>query len=162
MSIAYIEKEILDVVKNLKEPSVTQIKRRCGLSIATIKTVCKKLVDDGYLKDVEGYKYCLTDKGANYSLKLANLNIDDDIIKDIAAQVAEQVGKQIRWKRFIPGQESEIAIKTDFTPEIEDDTGLLDSNIGKLGVKLEKVEDKKIEESAHLLKNIKGKKLYGK
>ena len=160
MSTAYIEKEILDVVKNLKEPSVTQIKRRCGLSIATIKSVCKKLVDEGYLKDVEGYKYCLTDKGANYSLKLANLNIDDDIVKDIAAQVAEQVGKQIRWKRFI-GQESEIAIKTDFIPEIEDETGLLDSNIGKLGVKFEKEEDKKIEESAHLLKNIKGKKSYG-
>lgn len=161
MSIAYIEKEIIDVVKNLKEPSVTQIKRRCRLSIATIKSVCKKLVDEGYLKDVEGYKYCLTDKGANYSLKLAKLNIDDDIVKDIAAQVAEQVGKQIRWKRFI-GKESEIAIKTDFTPEIEDETGLLDSNIGKLGVKLEKEEDKKIEESAHLLKNIKGKKSYGK
>lgn len=156
MSIAYIEKEIIDVVKNLKEPSVTQIKRRCRLSIATIKSVCKKLVDEGYLKDVEGYKYCLTDKGANYSLKLAKLNIDDDIVKDIAAQVAEQVGKQIRWKRFV-GSESEIAIKTDFTPEIEDDTGLLDSNIGKLGAKIEKEEDKKIEESVHLLKNIKGK-----
>lgn len=157
MSIAYIEKEIIDVVKNLKEPSVTQIKRRCRLSIATIKSVCKKLVDEGYLKDVEGYKYCLTDKGANYSLKLAKLNIDDDIVKDIAAQVAEQVGKQIRWKRFI-GQESEIAIKTDFIPEIEDETGLLDSNIGKLGVKLEKEEDKKIEESARLLKNARGKR----
>lgn len=152
MSIAYREKEILDIIKNLREPSVTQIKRRCGLSIATIKSVCKKLVDEGYLKDVEGYRYCLTDKGANYSLKSAKLNIDDDIVKELAAQVAEQVGKQIRWKRFI-GQESEIAIKTDFIPEIEDETGLLDSNIGKLGAKLEKEEDKKIEESARLLKN---------
>ncbi len=159
MSIFHIEKEILDTVKNLREPSVTQIKRRCGLSIATIKAVCKTLVENGYLKDVEGYKYCLTDKGAGYSLKLAkDINIDDDMIKDIAAQVAEQVGKQIRWKRFIPGQESEIAIKTDFTPEIEDETGLLDSNIGKLGVKLEKAEDQKIEESARLLKNVKGKR----
>ena len=157
MSIAYIEKEILDVVKNLREPSVTQIKRRCGLSIATIKAVCKKLVDEGYFKDVEGYKYCLTDKGANYSLGLAKrINIDDDIVKELAAQVAEQVGRQIRWKRFVPGQESEIAIKTDFIPEIEDETGLLDSNIGKLGVKLEKEEDQKIEESARLLKNVKG------
>jgi len=159
MSIVHIEKEILDTVKNLREPSVTQIKRSCGLSIATIKAVCKTLVENGYLKDVQGYKYCLTDKGADYSLKLDNrINIDDDIVKDIANKVAEQVGKQIRWRRFIPGQESEIAIKTDFTPEIEDETGLLDSNIGKLGVKFEKVEDQKIEESAHLLKNVRGKK----
>ncbi|MEK6869485.1 MAG: winged helix-turn-helix domain-containing protein [Nanoarchaeota archaeon] len=154
MSTFHIEKEILDAVKYLKEPSITQIKVRCGLSIPTIKQVCKKLVDEGYLKDVEGYRYCLTDKGRGYTLRSGD-SFDSDIVKDIASQVAEKISKQIAGKRFILGQEREISIKTDFIPQIEDETGLLESNINKLGIQLEKEEAQKLEESAKILKNVK-------
>jgi len=161
MSISYIEKEILDTVTNLREPSITQIKRRCGLSIPTIKSVCKKLVDEGLLKDVEGYKYTVTDKGLEFSLKWSRPKFDDDTIKNIASKVAEQIGKQISGKRFFVGQqEREIGIKTDFIPQIEDETTALISNVGKLGSKLEKEESQKIEESVNLLKKF--KKLRGK
>ena len=158
MALSYIEKEILETVKNLREPSITRIKRRCGLSIPTIKNICKKLVDNEYLKDVDGYRYCITDKGLDFLSILAKPKIiDNNMIKDIASQVAEQIGKQISGKRFITGitgQERDIKIKTDFIPQIEDETGSLDSNIMKLGVTLEKEKSQKIEESAKLLKNV--------
>ena len=155
MALSYIEKEILETVKNLREPSITRIKRRCCLSIPTIKNICKKLVDNECLKDVDGYRYCITDKGLDFLSILAKPKIiDNNMIKDIASQVAEQIGKQISGKRFITAQERDIKIKTDFIPQIEDETGSLDSNIMKLGVTLEKEKSKKIDESAKLLKNV--------
>ena len=161
MALSYIEKEILETVKNLREPSITRIKRGCGLSIPTIKNICKKLVENEYLKDVDGYRYCITDKGLDFLSILAKPKIiDNDMIKDIASQVAEQIGKQISGKRFITGiteQEREIKIKTDFIPQIEDETGSLDSNIMRLGVTLEREKSQKIEESAKLLKNVRKK-----
>lgn len=157
MHISYIEKDILDSIKNLREPSITQIKRRCGLTIHTIKEACKKLIDDGILRNVEGYRYCLTDKGADFLLRWKPMHFDDAVVMNIAKLVAEQVGKQIKGKRLFvgTGQGSEIKIKTDFTPQVEDETNILDSNIGKLGTKFEKEESQKIEESVKLLKNLK-------
>ena len=93
MTLSYIEKEILETVKNLREPSITRIKTRCGLSIPTIKNICKKLVENEYLKDVDGYRYCITDKGLDFLSILAKPKIiDNNMIKDIASQVAEQIG----------------------------------------------------------------------
>jgi predicted transcriptional regulator len=152
MIISSVEKEILDTVIRLREASITQIKRMCGLSIFTVKKLCKLLVDKGYLIDIGGQRYLATGKKIKYLSNEAD--IDNNSIKNIAAQVAEQISKQIAGKRLIAGQESEIKIKTDFTPQIEDETGSLYSNIDKLGVKSEK-EKTQIEESAKLLRNIK-------
>ena len=152
MTLSDIEKDILGAVKRLREASVTQIKRSCGVSIYTVKKICKLLVDKGYLMDIGGQRYLATGKKIKYLLNESD--IDSNSIKNIAAQVAEQISKQITGKRFIAGQEREIRIKTDFTPQIEDETGSLDSNIGKLGVMLEKEKSQKIEESAKLLKNV--------
>ena len=151
MIISSVEKEILDTVIRLREASITQIKRMCGLSIFTVKKLCKLLVDKGYLIDIGGQRYLATGKKIKY---LSNeSDIDSNSIKNIASQVAEQISKQITGKRFI-APENEIKIKTDFTPQIEDETGSLYSNIDKLGVKSEK-EKTQIEESAKLLRNIK-------
>ena len=152
MNFSIIEKEIYFVVKNLKEASVTQIKIESGASIFTVKKICKLLVNQGYLMYVGGQKYRSTEKPLDDSVN--NLKkIDDNMIKNIATQVAEQISKQIKEKSFIAGQEKEIKIKTDYDFPIEDETIDLKSNINKIGVKLER-EKSDIDKSVGLFKNL--------
>ena len=152
-TLSPIEEDILITVKNLKEPSLTQIRRRCGACIFTVKKVCKLLVENGYLTVVRGNRYTATEEKFETSLSEPKQKIDNELIKKIAADVAEEITKQIKGKSFIAGQEKEIKIKTDYDFPIEDESINLKSNINKIGVKLER-EKSDIDKSVGLFKNL--------
>lgn len=154
MALSDIEENILNAVRRLREPSLTQIRRSSGMCIFTVKEVSSMLVNKGYLKFVRGNRYSLTGKKAEPPLPKPE-KFDRDLVKTIAIQVAEQLSRQITGKRFMVEPEKEIKIKTEFIPRIEDETFSLSSNIEKLGVKLEKEKSSKIEESVKLLKKVK-------
>ncbi|MEK6869232.1 MAG: hypothetical protein AABX74_03325, partial [Nanoarchaeota archaeon] len=86
-------------------------------------------------------------------------NVDENIVKKIAAQVAKELGKNIKVDNLniaslIAQQKEKVKIKTDYDFPIEDESIGLKSNIDKIGAKLEK-EKSDIEKSVGLLKNIK-------
>ena len=88
-------------------------------------------------------------------------NVDENIVKKIAAQVAKELGKNIKVDNLniaslIAQQKEKVKIKTDYDFPIEDESIGLKSNIDKIGAKLEK-EKSDIEKSVGLLKNIKRK-----
>ena len=87
--------------------------------------------------------------------------VNEELVKKIAQQVAKEFGKSIKVDNLniasaVAQQKEKIKIKTDYNFPIEDETKGLESNLDKIGAKLEK-EKSDIDKSVGLLKNIKKK-----
>lgn len=100
--------------------------------------------------------YLAISSGYNDLIKKEEQKIDKKLIRQITTQVAENISNKIEErlraiKIIDKADERKVKIKTDFIPQIEDESLNLVSNIGKIGPKLEK-EKLDIEESVELLK----------
>lgn len=84
-----------------------------------------------------------------------------EIVSELASEVTKEVKKMVEGIQIATKERKEIGvsyspikIKTDFMLPIEDETGSLETNIHKVGAKLEKEKGDSLEESVRLLKNL--------
>ncbi|MFH0774531.1 MAG: hypothetical protein V2A53_03415, partial [bacterium] len=160
MSLTATEQDILKVVAESKRATVFQVNRQTGLSLGYLEYLCKYLVRGGYLKSVGQGRYSLAPEGKKVLVSLGyGLGLDAGLIKELASQVAKEVAKEIKIKggiRISPEEEErkKIQIKTDYTLPAEDKSIGLESNIERIGAKIEK-EKSDIEKKVRLLKKIK-------
>lgn len=159
------EADIINSVARLKEATKGQIRKEVGFSLAYIGFLCQYLVRTGYLAFAKGH-YSLTRAGIKTLLREETPKIDRKLLKEIAGEVAKEISGEL--KKTVRGikapvsvreirKEAEkraaeqIKIKTDFEFPVEDETLMLESNIGRIGAKLEK-EKSDIDKSVELLK----------
>lgn len=155
LSITATQRDVLNSVKRLKEPSGTVIARNTGLCIFTVKGVCRELVRKGYLEIRRGNRYSIAQKQLADLPEDSNFQkIDKSMVKEIADYLVEEISNQIKSLKIRGVGEEEVKIKTDFVPRVEDETLHLESNLGKLGNEIEN-EKSNIDQSVNLLKDMK-------
>jgi len=84
-----------------------------------------------------------------------------EIVSELASEVTKEVKKMVEGIQIATKERKEIGvsyspikIKTDFMLPIEDETSGLETNIHKVGAKLEKEKGDSLKESIRLLKNL--------
>lgn len=162
MALVATENKILKVVAELNQATTHQICGQTGLSSGYVGYLCRYLVCGGYLKSLGQNSYCLAPEGKRILISLGyGLGLDKEVIKELASQVAKEVAKEIKIKgglRISPEEERKmVQIKTDYTLPVEDETIGLESNIDRVGAKLDKEKRASLDTSVELLKNLKRK-----
>ncbi len=109
------EGDILNTVARLGQASKQEIRRELGLSLEYIDFVCQYLVRKGHLTFAKG----------RYSLA-------EEEIKRALSQETPEIDKELLKKEPV----EQIMIKTEFL--VEDESLALESNINKIGAKVEK------------------------
>ena len=163
MALVATEQNILKVVAELKEASFSQINRHTGLSFGYVEYLCSYLARKGYLKSLGHSSFSLAPEGKKIVASLGDgLGLDRESVKEIASLVAKEIAKKIMIKgasgalpRRISREEErkKIEIKTDYSLPVDDESVGLESNISKLGVKIEK-EESDIDKSVELFRKI--------
>ena len=161
------EAEIINSVARLKEATKEQIRRLLGFSLGYIGFLCQYLVRKGYLTLNKG-RYSLAEKGMKMLLadERERPKIDRELLKELVGEVAREIRGELRQAvRGIKSPVTEIKheaaerngepikIKTDFEMPVKDETLVLESNVEKIGAKLEK-EEFDIEKKVNLLKKL--------
>lgn len=163
MALVATEQNILKVVAQVKQATISQINRQTGLSLGYIEYLCSYLTRGGYLKSLGQNRYCLAPEGKKVLVSLGyGLGLDKELIKELASQVAKEVAKEIKIKGGlrVSGEEERerVQIKTDYTLPVEDESTGLESNIERIGVKLEKEKSDDMDKTVRLFKEIKKKR----
>ena len=122
------EADIINCVARLREATKEQIRREVGFSTDYIGFLCQYLVRKGYL----------TFSNCRYSLNRVVIEALPREKREIYPASCKRCG---------------IKIKTDFEFPVEDESLALESNVGKIGVKVEK-EKSDIDRSVQLFKEI--------
>lgn len=122
------EADIINCVARLREATKEQIRKEVGFSSDYIGFLCQYLVRKSYL----------TFSNGRYSL-------NGVVIKALPREKQEIYPA--------PCKRCGIKIKTDFEFPVEDESLALESNVGKIGVKVEK-EKSDIDRSVQLFKEI--------
>ncbi len=166
MALTGTEGDIINSVARLRTATKDQIRRQVGFSLEYIGFLCRELIRRGYLDFSHGH-YFLAKKGIKTLLTEESPKIDRKLLKEIAGEVAKEISGEIkktvkgikipikeisqtREKRAELDQEA-VKIKTDFELPVEDESLILESNINKIGAKLEK-EKSDIDKSVELFK----------
>jgi len=155
MGLTATEQSILKVVAELKRATVFQISRQAGLSHGYVGYLCSYLVRGGYLESLGRSCFYLAPKGKKMLVSQGyGLELDKELVKELASQVAKEVAKEIKIKgglavsSSLEEKKKRVQIKTDYVLPIEDESMGLETNIDRLGAKLEKQEsdiDKSVE-----------------
>jgi hypothetical protein len=142
------EADIINTVARIKEANKDQIRRKVGFSPEYIEFLCRYLVRKGYLTFSNG-RYFL----ARAEMK-TQFTEEPKIYKELIKEIVNEAVKEISGglKKTVSG----IKIKTGFEFPVEDESLALESNIGKIGVKVEK-EKYNIDRSVQLLRKIEKK-----
>lgn len=122
------EADIINCVARLRKATKNQIRKEVGFSSDYIGFLCQYLVRKGYLTFSNG-RYSLNGVG----------------IETLPREKQEIYPAPFGW--------CGIKIKTDFEFPVEDESLALESNVGKIGVKVEK-EKSNIDRSIQLFKEI--------
>ena len=171
MALSGTEADVLNSVVRLKVATKDQIRREIGFSLEYIGFLCRDLVRRGYLTFAKG-GYSLAKGGIKTLLAEETPKIDRKLLKEIAGEVAKEISSEL--KKTVKGvrmpvsigeikKEAEkktaeqIKIKTDFELPVEDESLALESNIDRIGAKLE-TEKFDIDKSVELFKEIKKKR----
>ena len=162
MALTGTEADILNSVLRLRKATKDQIRREVGFSLDYIGFLCQYLVRKGYLIKTLG-SYSLAKEGTKI-LPQEEPKIDKKLLKEITDEVAKEISgelkKEIKSIKILPKEIKEleaIKIKTDFEFPVEDESLGLETNIDRIGAKLEK-EKSDIESKVELLKEIKKKR----
>jgi uncharacterized protein YneF (UPF0154 family) len=142
------EADIVDTVARLKEATREHIRRKIGFSPAYIEFLCRYLVRKGYLTFSNG-RYFLP-RAEMKTQFTEQPKINNELIKEIVNEVVKEISG--RLKKTVSG----IKIKTGFEFPVEDESLALESNIDKIGVRVEK-EISDIDRLVKLFKEIKKK-----
>lgn len=154
------------------EKKLTEIKKTTGRihsgfdpPINYIDILWRTLVVKPYLAISSRYNDLISKRGkrllSNILKRKEEQKIDKKLVQQITTQVAENISNKIeerlkKIKIIDKGDKQRIKIKTDYIPQVEDESLNLVSNIDKIGPKLEK-EKLDIEASVKLLNNIQEK-----
>lgn len=153
------EKEIIKVIAKLKWATTFQIQKEIGFSTSYIDYICKDLVRNDFLV-FSNRQYSLSQGDKKESFDRNNIK---EIVSELASEVTKEVKKMVNGIKIATKERngieggvsySPIKIKTDFMLPIEDETIKLESNIEKIGTKLEKEKGDSLDESIRLLKNL--------
>lgn len=142
--------EIINCVARLREATKDQIRKEVGFSSDYIGFLCQYLVRKGYLKFSNG-GYSLAKEGMRTLLSAGEVNIDRKLLEEVAAEIVRLISDQL--KKRVEGIKLLLKIKTDFAFPIEDESLSLESNIYKIGPKVEK-EKSDIDRLIKLFKEV--------
>jgi len=159
MALVATEQSILKVIAESGQATVLQINRQTGLSLGYVEYLCSYLVRGGYLNSKGPGSFCLAPKGKKILVSIGyGLGLDKELVKELASQVAKEVAKEIGIKggvRVSPEKEREkLQIKTDFDFPVEDESLALESNIKKIGTRVEKEKSDDMDKTVRLFKEI--------
>ncbi len=142
------EADIINTVARLREATKDQIRKEVGFSTDYIGFLCQYLVRKGFLKFSNG-RYSLSKAGVE---TLQESETDKRLIP--VAWIKHKAGEEAR-EQINPASSKRcwIKIKTDFEFPVEDESSALESNIGKLGIRIEK-EKSDIDRSVQLFREI--------
>ncbi len=160
------EKNVIKVIAKLKRATTFQIQQEIGFSTSYIDYICKDLVRNDFLV-FSNRQYSLSQGGIQITSSQSDkkFRTDSNLVKDIdkksilklATQMINKMAgdkKESFERKEIGVSYSPIKIKTDFMLPIEDETSGLETNIHKVGAKLEKEKGDSLKESIRLLKNL--------
>ena len=158
------EADIINCIARLGKATSEQIRRELDLSPGYVDLLCRYLVRKRYLASCNRH-YSLAKGGMGTLMEGAIPKIDRDSLKDMISELSEKLGEELKKTvgdiKFPVhagdakerNTEGEIKIKTSFDLHIEDESLGLESNISKIGAKLEK-EKSNIDTSVELLKRM--------
>lgn len=169
------EADIINCVARLRLAKKDQIRRQVGFSLEYIGFLCRDLIRRYYLGFSEGH-YFLAKDGIKTLLAQESPKIDRKLLKEVAEEVARQISGEL--KRTVKGikipvsvrkiikergfetSEEHIKINTDFDLPVEDESLALESNINKIGARVEKEKSDDMDKTVRLFKEIhkKGRK----
>lgn len=165
------EVDIINCVARLKTATKEQIRRELDISSGYMDSLCRYLVRKGYLIYSKRH-YSLKKDGLDTLLKEEIPRVDRDSLKDIILELSKSISEELKRTvddsrtPFYAGAEMEerkhtggqIRIKTDFGLHVEDESLGLESNLSKIGARIER-EKSNIDKSVELLKRMpKGEK----
>jgi len=169
MVLSGTEADIINSVARLRMATKDQVRRQVGFSLEYIGFLCRDLIRRGYLGFSEGH-YFLSKEGVKSLLAEETPKIDRKLLKEVASEVAREISGEL--KKTVKGikipvpmaigikkgagietQEELIKIKTDFDFPVEDESLTLESNIDKIGTRVEK-EKSDIDKTVKLFKEI--------
>ena len=163
------EADVINCVARLRLAKKDQIRRQVGFSLEYIGFICRDLIRRCYLGFSEGH-YFLAKDGIKTLLAEETPKIDRKLLKEVAEEVARQISGEL--KRTVKGikipvsvreiikgtgfetSEERIKIKTDFDLPVEDESLALESNIGKIGTRVEKEKSDDMDKTVRLFKEI--------
>ncbi len=171
MGLTGTEADIINCVARLRMAKKDQIRRQVGFSLEYIGFLCRDLIRRGYLGFSEGH-YFLAKDGIKTLLAEETPKIDRKLLKEVAEEVARQISGEL--KRTVKGIKipvpmnigikketgfetppgERIKINTDFDFPIEDESLVLESNIDKIGIKIEKEKSDDMDKTVRLFKKM--------
>ena len=177
MGLTGTEADVINCVARLRLAKKDQIRRQVGFSLEYIGFLCRDLIRRSYLGFSEGH-YFLAKDGINALLAGETPKIDRKLLKEVAEEVAREISGEL--KRTVKGIKipvpmnigikketgfeappgEGIKINTDFDFPIEDESLVLESNIDKIGIKIEKEKSDDMDKTVRLFKEMhkKGRK----
>ena len=170
MGLTGTETDIINCVARLRLVTKDQIRKQVGFSLEYIGFVCRDLIRRYYLGFSEGH-YFLAKDGIKTLLAEDTTKIDRKLLKEVAEEVARQISgelkrtvkgikipasvrERINEKGFETSEEESIKIKTDFDIPVEDESLTLESNIDKIGTRMEKEKSDDMDKTVRLFKEI--------
>ena len=174
MALSGTETDIINCVARLRLATKDQIRRQVGFSLEYIGFLCRDLIRRYYLGFSEGH-YSLAKTGLK-TLLTEEPKVDKELIKEVASEVAREISGElkravksikipvppsgIKKETGIETPEERIKIKTDFDLPVEDESLTLESNINKIGTRVEKEKSDDMDKTVRLFKEIhkKGRK----
>jgi hypothetical protein len=170
MALSGTEADIINCVARLRMAKKDQIRRQVGFSLEYIGFLCRDLIRRCYLGFSEGH-YFLAKDGIKTLLAEETPKIDRKLLKEVAEEVARQISGEL--KRTVKGIKipvsireiitetgfetppgERIKIKTDFDLPVEDESLVLESNIDKIGTRVEKEKSDDMDKTVRLFKEI--------
>ena len=175
MALMGTEADIINCVARLRLATKDQIRRQVGFSLEYIGFLCRDLIRRYYLGFSEGH-YSLAKEGIKTLLAEETPKIDRKLLKEVAEEVAREISgelkrtvkgikipvsvREIKKETGIEAPEERIKIKTDFDLPVVDESLTLESNIDKIGMRVEKEKSDDMDKTVKLFKEIhkRGKK----
>jgi len=163
------EADIINCVARLKLAKKDQIRRQVGFSLEYIGYVCRDLIRRRYLGFSKGH-YFLAKDGIKTLLSEETPKVDRKLLKALAGEVTRQISgelkrivkgikipvsvREIRKERGFEPSEEGIKIKTDFDLPVEDESLTLETNIDRVGTRMEKEKSDDMDKTVRLLKEL--------
>ncbi len=168
MALMGTEADIINSVARLRMATKDQVRRQVGFSLEYIGFLCRDLIRKGYLDFSQGH-YFLAKKGIKTLLAEETPKIDRKLLEEVASEVAKEISGEIRKtikgikvpvsvreikKEAEERAKEQIKINTDFDYPVEDESLALESNIEKIGTRVEKEKSDDMDKTVRLFKEI--------
>ena len=173
MALSGTEADVINCVARLRLAKKDQIRRQVGFSLEYIGFLCRDLIRRGYLGFSEGH-YFLAKDGIKTLLAQESPKIDRKLLKEVAEEVAREISgelkrtvrgikipvsvREIKKETGLETPEERVKIKTDFDFPVEDESLVLESNIDKIGTRVEREKSDDMDKTVRLFKEIKKKR----